>query len=168
MTTHTNIRDKKIPIPDNPKRKHQARITQDQKKIRVLSYLQSKNEPVGISTLLKKITKNSISRSEENTAFLTKMTDEKLIGLKPINISKLGFIIDDNGKKLIDLIKLIKKCNANNPIFLLDLFQMTEDEKKVIERSDDGSGDFEKIFEFKETNENFEKIKEDLGFNKIN
>jgi hypothetical protein len=168
LTTHTNIHGKKILIPDNHKREKRQRITQDQKKIRALSYLQSKNETVGISELLEKITKNTMSRSGENTAFLEKMKTDELIILKRMKGVSHGYEISEKGKKLIDLIKLIKKCNANNPIFLLDLFQMTEDEKKVIERSDDGSGDFEKIFEFKETNENFEKIKEDLGFNKIN
>lgn len=169
MTTHTNIRGKIIPIPDNQKREKRQRITQDQKKIRVLSYLQSKNEPVGISTLLKKITKNTTSRSAVNTAFLNEMETDDLIIFKRMKHVSGGYEISENGKKLIDLIKLIKKIDPKNPIFKLDLLQMTEDEKMVLKRNNDGAEDFKKIFEFNETNENLlKKIKENLGFNKIN
>ena len=169
MTTHTNIHGKKIPIRDNHKREKRQRITQDQKKIRALSYLQSKNETVGISVLLEKITKNTMSRSGENTAFLEKMKTDELIILKRMKGVSYGYEISEKGKKLIDLIKLIKKIDPKNPIFKLDLLQMTEDEKMVLKRNNDGAEDFKKIFEFNETNENLlKKIKENLGFNKIN
>ena len=164
MTTHTNIGDKKIPIPDNPKREKVVRITQDQKKIRILSYLQSKNEPVEKSTLLEKITKNTMSRSVENTAFLEKMKEDELITLKHIKGVSSRYEISEKGKDLIDLIKLIKKNYPKNPIWtVLDIFQMTENEKWKIKRNNDGAEDFEKIFDYYETDENVEKIKERFG-----
>jgi hypothetical protein len=168
LTTHTNIRDKKIPIPENPKRKIRKGITQDQKKIRILSYLQSKREPVEKSRLLDEITQNVTSRSEEHTTFLTKMIDDKLIGLKSINPFKKGIIISEKGKEVIDLIKLIQKFNPDNPILSLDLFHMTKDEREKIERREDGGVDFKKIFDFDfaetEQEDYIKKIKEDLGF----
>jgi DNA-binding HxlR family transcriptional regulator len=164
LTTHTNIGDKKIPIPDNPKREKVVRITQDQKKIRILSYLQSKNEPVEKSTLLEKITKNTMSRSVENTAFLEKMKEDELITLKHNKGVSSRYEISEKGKDLIDLIKLIKKNYPKNPIWtVLDIFQMTKNEKWKIKRNNDGAEDFEKIFDYYETDENVEKIKERFG-----
>jgi len=172
LTTHTNTRDKKIPIPENPKRKIRKGITQDQKKIRILSYLQSKREPVEKSRLLEEITQNVTSRSEVHTTFLTKMIDDELIGLESINPYKKGIIISEKGKELINLIKLITKFNPKNPILSLDLFHMTKDEREKIERREDGGEDFKKIFDFDfaetEQEDYIKKIKEDLGFNKIN
>ena len=150
MTTHTNIRGKKIPTIENEERKFPP-ITKDQKKFRVLSYLQSKGEePVSEFTLLKGITKHASSQSPKHTSFLRDLEDAKLIELVRVrNSVTSGYKISEKGKKLMNIIKLIKKISPHNPIFSLDLFHRTEAENKISENldKDEGAG-FKKIFDF--------------------
>jgi len=161
--SYSNIHGRKIPTG---KVKNNSRITSDQKKIRVLSYLQSKSKPVSQPTLLKGITKNSISLSAQYNTFLNRMIEDKLIERKEIGDgSRNGYNILEEGEKLIDIIKLIKKFNPDNPILSLDLFHMTDDEKEKINKPGaENIEDFKKIFDFnfEDTDKNIKKIKEDL------
>lgn len=140
-------------------KKPKQRITDEQKKFRMLSYLSQNEKPILLTELINKITKNSQRIREEG--YLTTLVVEKLVEKTTLKgETRSRYTITEKGKQLIYLLKLVNTLNPNNPILSLDLFTMTESEKKL-----NNDSDFEKIFEFRKLNNNeVKEWKEKLGF----
>jgi len=107
-------------------RTYNDRLTIDQKKFRVLSYLMKKNEGSSLTPILKKI--GTAQRYTEPNFFEDMEKIDKWI-YTTHEKATVKYNISERGKKLINTLRFLKKSETGNAILKFDVFNMTQNEE---------------------------------------
>jgi len=107
-------------------RTYGERLTIDQKKFRVLSYLMNKNEGSSLKPILDRI--GTTQKNTEPDFFEDMEKNDKWI-YTTHEKATVKYKISEEGKLLINTLRFLKKSDPENAILKFDVFNMTQNEE---------------------------------------